>query len=118
MSSAVLFSTLDEASPTHARPPWRASWPIRCSPSCATPGPTPTRMPPSASLKNETVGHVQKKEMWVELGVLEPVVKILASTPPSKPNGKEARRHPVSSRSLGEEEHAAAAGPRAAGHLC
>lgn len=29
------------------------------------------------SLKNDIVGHVQKKEKWVEAGVLEPVVKIL-----------------------------------------
>lgn len=29
------------------------------------------------SLKNDIVGHVQKKEKWIEAGVLEPVVKIL-----------------------------------------
>lgn len=29
------------------------------------------------SLKNDIVGHVQKKEKWIEAGILEPVVKIL-----------------------------------------
>ena len=28
-------------------------------------------------LKNETVGHVMKKEKWVELGVLRPIVRVL-----------------------------------------
>jgi armadillo repeat-containing protein 8 len=31
------------------------------------------------SLKNEVVGHIQRKELWIKLGALDPVVKILAS---------------------------------------
>lgn len=40
-------------------------------------------------LKNDIVGHRQKKEAWVVAGVLEPVVRILATCrPPGKPSGK------------------------------
>lgn len=43
-------------------------------------------------LKNEVVGHIQKKEAWISLGVLEPIVLTLCSSrSPSKPNGKDAR---------------------------
>ncbi|KAG5971933.1 hypothetical protein E4U55_000986 [Claviceps digitariae] len=43
------------------------------------------------ALKNEIVGHVQKKEAWIGLGVLEPIVSTLVSnSPPSKANGKDA----------------------------
>ncbi len=31
------------------------------------------------SLKNDIIGHEQKKEMWIGLGVLEPLVRILTS---------------------------------------
>lgn len=40
-------------------------------------------------LKNSIVGHVQKKEKWIEGGVLEPVVRILES---SKTAAKSSRR--------------------------
>ncbi|OHE91013.1 armadillo repeat protein [Colletotrichum orchidophilum] len=44
------------------------------------------------ALKNDVVGHAQKKEMWAELGALEPIVKILnASRSPAKVNSKDAR---------------------------
>lgn len=35
------------------------------------------------ALKNETVGHVMKKEKWVELGVLRPIVKVILPERPS-----------------------------------
>ncbi|KAL1894541.1 hypothetical protein Sste5346_005776 [Sporothrix stenoceras] len=35
------------------------------------------------ALKNETVGHVMKKEKWVELGVLLPIVKVILPERPS-----------------------------------
>jgi len=57
------------------------------------------------ALKNETVGHVQKKERWVELGVLEPIVKALAaSRPPAKMNGKDSRANHAPPRPVSEEE--------------
>lgn len=40
------------------------------------------------ALKNEIIGHEQKKEMWIGLGVLDPLVRILNS---HKGSGK--RRH-------------------------
>ena len=30
-------------------------------------------------LKNEVIGHEQKKEMWIRLGILTPLVRILTS---------------------------------------
>ncbi|KIH91582.1 armadillo repeat protein [Sporothrix brasiliensis 5110] len=35
------------------------------------------------ALKNETVGHVMKKEKWVELGVLRPIVKVILPERPA-----------------------------------
>lgn len=56
------------------------------------------------ALKNEIVGHVQKKEEWVSVGVLDPIVRSLSGTrAPLKTNGKEARP-PSSARPLSEEE--------------
>ncbi|KAM0199942.1 hypothetical protein ACHAPA_004314 [Fusarium lateritium] len=44
------------------------------------------------ALKNEVVGHVQRKEQWVGLGVLDPIVGALTSSrSPVKPNGKDSR---------------------------
>ncbi|KAL3959843.1 hypothetical protein ACCO45_004960 [Purpureocillium lilacinum] len=49
------------------------------------------------ALKNEIVGHIQKKEAWIGFGVLEPIVLTLsASRSPAKPNGKDARTQLVS----------------------
>lgn len=56
------------------------------------------------ALKNEVVGHIQRKEAWVGLGVLEPIVRAL--TPggsPAKQNGKDAALHLVS-RPLSDED--------------
>jgi len=56
------------------------------------------------SLKNDMVGHVQKKEVLVVCGVLEPVVKLLAgSRSPGKLNGKDTRFH-TSPRAISEDE--------------
>lgn len=56
------------------------------------------------ALKNEIVGHIQKKELWIGLGVLDPIVRTLASArSPSKLHGKDARL-PVVQRPLTEEE--------------
>lgn len=55
-------------------------------------------------LKNEIVGHKQKKEAWVASGALEPVVKILASClPAGKHNGKDTRFQAVSLTTVEEE---------------
>jgi hypothetical protein len=49
------------------------------------------------ALKNEIVGHIQKKEAWVAMGVLEPIASALSSSSsPAKINGKDARFHLVS----------------------
>lgn len=40
-------------------------------------------------LKNVIVGHTQKKEKWIEAGVLEPIVRILES---SKSAAKSSQR--------------------------
>lgn len=49
------------------------------------------------ALKNEIVGHVQKKEAWVGLGVLDPIVRTLsANHSSSKSNGKDATPQLVS----------------------
>lgn len=40
------------------------------------------------ALKNELIGHEQKKELWIGLGVLAPIARILNT---HKGNGK--RRH-------------------------
>ncbi|KAI5457995.1 armadillo-type protein [Mariannaea sp. PMI_226] len=56
------------------------------------------------ALKNEIVGHIQKKEQWISLGVLDPIVRTLATArSPVKPNGKDAGL-PIAHRSLSDEE--------------
>lgn len=56
------------------------------------------------ALKNDIVGHRQKKEAWVAAGVLEPVVKILATCrTPGKRKGKASRSHPSSPDATEEE---------------
>lgn len=43
------------------------------------------------ALKNEIVGHAQKKEEWIRVGILEPIVTSLSGgRPPAKLNGKDA----------------------------
>ncbi|KAI9170986.1 armadillo repeat protein [Paramyrothecium foliicola] len=57
------------------------------------------------ALKNEIVGHIQKKEAWIGMGVLEPIASALSSSnrSPGKINGKDARFHLVS-RPLSDED--------------
>ncbi|KAJ0165054.1 Uncharacterized protein CTA2_12481 [Colletotrichum tanaceti] len=56
------------------------------------------------ALKNDVVGHAQKKEMWAGLGALDPVVEILnAARSPVKFNGKDTRPS-ASPRWVSEEE--------------
>lgn len=55
-------------------------------------------------LKNDIVGHRRKKEAWVVAGVLEPVVRILATCRPSgKPSGKGSQFHARSRQAADEE---------------
>ncbi|GAO17684.1 uncharacterized protein UV8b_01330 [Ustilaginoidea virens] len=57
------------------------------------------------ALKNDIVGHVQKKEAWIGLGVLEPIVRTLVTNrSPSKLNGKDANAH-LLTRPLSDEEY-------------
>lgn len=58
------------------------------------------------TLKNEIVGHDQKKEKWVENGIIEPVVKILETSRSSpSTNGKDSSRGRIPpSRPLTGEE--------------
>lgn len=58
------------------------------------------------TLKNEIVGHDQKKEKWVENGIIEPVVTILESSRSSpSTNGKDSSRGRIPpSRPLTGEE--------------
>lgn len=57
------------------------------------------------SLKNEIVGHTQKKEALVAAGVLEPIVRMLsASSSSNKLNGKDSRFNAAHTRTPTEEE--------------
>jgi hypothetical protein len=61
------------------------------------------------ALKNDIVGHQQKKAIWVRRGVVDPVVRMLTSyRPPSKQHGKEGHdAHPAADTStLSEKEMA------------
>jgi armadillo repeat-containing protein 8 len=56
-------------------------------------------------LKDEIVGHVQRKEKWIEQGILDFLVKALTSTrSPVRLNGKESRGHHAQPRTLSEDE--------------
>lgn len=55
------------------------------------------------ALKNEIVGHVQKKEAWVGLGVLELIVRSLSTSRSASKAGKDFAVQPVH-RDLTEEE--------------
>lgn len=51
----------------------------------------PERIEGLRALKNEIVGHVQLKEAWIGLGVLEPIVRTIGSSSgQSWTNGKDA----------------------------
>jgi armadillo repeat-containing protein 8 len=57
------------------------------------------------ALKNEIIGHQQKKEMWVGLGVVEPIVRMMTSNKAQgKQNGKERYDRRFTSESLSEKE--------------
>lgn len=57
------------------------------------------------ALKNDLIGHQQKKQMWVGLGVLEPIVRgITTSKLQGKQGGKERYENCIASRPLAEEE--------------
>lgn len=57
------------------------------------------------ALKNDIIGHQQRKEMWVALGLIEPVVRILNANKPSiKRNGKGPRSSIYATQSLSQEE--------------
>jgi hypothetical protein len=57
------------------------------------------------SLKNEISGHVQRKEKWVECGILEPVVNLLRSSrAPMNRNERDFRGAAAHARKLSEEE--------------
>lgn len=57
------------------------------------------------TLKNDIVGHDQKKEKWIENGVIELVVKVLdCSRFPSSTNGNDSRSRLPPSRTLTGEE--------------
>ncbi|OLN95405.1 Uncharacterized protein C26H5.04 [Colletotrichum chlorophyti] len=57
------------------------------------------------ALKNDVVGHAQKKEMWAGLGALDPIVKILnAARSPAKVNGKDTHPSTNNPRWVSEEE--------------
>lgn len=57
------------------------------------------------ALKNDIVGHQQQKEMWLALGLVELVVRVLnAYKPSAKRNGKETRDSNSATRALSEEE--------------
>ncbi|RDA83927.1 hypothetical protein CP532_3633 [Ophiocordyceps camponoti-leonardi (nom. inval.)] len=57
-------------------------------------------------LKNEIVGHIQKKEAWIALGVLDPIVSTLVdpSSSPARLSGKDARLLQLATRPLSDEE--------------
>lgn len=62
------------------------------------------------ALKNDIIGHEQKKEMWIRLGVLAPIARILNS---HKGSGKKRHReinggapHPKRRGSAADEEEA------------
>lgn len=56
------------------------------------------------ALKNDIVGHVQRKESWIGHGVLEPVVRVLIPpTSAAKLNGKDARFQ-LASRPLSDDD--------------
>lgn len=57
------------------------------------------------ALKNDIIGHQQKKEIWVGLGLIVPVVRILnANKPSTKKNGKGPRGSSYATQSLSLEE--------------
>lgn len=58
------------------------------------------------TLKDEIIGHVQRKEEWVECGILESLVEVLQNSlrAPAAVNGKEPRSRPGQPVALAEDE--------------
>lgn len=57
-------------------------------------------------LKNEITGHIQKKEEYVEKGVLDQVVRLLQTSRSAQNHNDKDRRHSISQpRSLSEQEN-------------
>lgn len=58
------------------------------------------------ALKDEVVGHVQRKERWIEFGILESLVKILQNgrRPSTTLNGKDSRGQRGQTGPLAEDE--------------
>lgn len=55
------------------------------------------------ALKNEIVGHPLKKELAVQLGVLDPVIRLTFSKSSNRQDGK-GHDHTFATRALNEEE--------------
>lgn len=55
------------------------------------------------ALKNEIIGHPLKKELAVELGILDPVVRLTFTKAGSRQDGK-SHDHTFAPRALNEEE--------------
>lgn len=57
------------------------------------------------TLKDETVGHIQRKEWWIQNGILEPLVALLQNNVRShtRASGKE-RSHPGQPVPLAEDD--------------
>ncbi len=57
------------------------------------------------ALKDETVGHIQRKEWWIQNGILEPLVGLLHNNDraPTRSSGKE-RSHPGQPVPLAEDD--------------
>lgn len=69
------------------------------------PGSTSEQIITLRALKNEVIGHQQKKEMWLGLGILEPIVRIASSNKIyAKQNGKERQDSILVSKTLNEDE--------------
>ncbi len=57
------------------------------------------------ALKDEIIGHVQRKERWIENGILESLVKNLQATrSPSRTNGNDFRVPSGQSKPLADDE--------------
>ncbi|KAI1083891.1 ARM repeat-containing protein [Whalleya microplaca] len=66
---------------------------------------TPDQIAALRYLKNDVVGHVQKKEQWLQHGVLRPIVRIIAPDA-SQLGGKDARQPFLTLASLTDEDTA------------
>lgn len=55
------------------------------------------------ALKNEIIGHPLRKELAIELGILDPVVRLTFNKAGSKQDGK-SHDHSLAPRALNEEE--------------